>query len=83
LASGRVFLSASGPVILVSRDDGQAWSELTGWSNQLAAPDISALAVSYAPQERMLFAGLSGTGLTGVWRHGVPLYLAFLPLVLK
>jgi photosystem II stability/assembly factor-like uncharacterized protein len=83
LASGRVFLSASGPVILVSRDDGQAWSELTGWGNQLAAPDISALAVSHAAQERMLFAGLSGTGLTGVWRHPVPLYLAFLPLVLK
>lgn len=81
VAAGRVFLAANGPVVLVSRDHGQSWFDVAGWSNGLVAPDVSAMAVSYAAQGRMLFAGLSGTGLTGVWRHEVSYHFAFLPLV--
>jgi photosystem II stability/assembly factor-like uncharacterized protein len=82
-ATGRIFLAANGPVVLVSRDDGRTWFDVSGWSDEFAAPEVSALAVNHAAQERTLFAGLSGAGLTGVWRHAVPQHLAFLPLVSK
>ena len=83
LTAGRLFLGATGPLVLESKDNGLTWSEVSGWGGGFVAPDVSALAVNHAVQDRTLFAGLAGTGVTGVWRRAVPPYQVFLPLVTR
>jgi photosystem II stability/assembly factor-like uncharacterized protein len=83
LTPGRLFLGASGPVVLMSNNNGQTWSEVGGWEGGSLAPDVSALAVSHSAEERILFASLGGIGTSGVWRRAVPPYQVFLPLVMR
>lgn len=83
LMAGRLYLGADGPLVLVSSDHGQTWAEVPGWSGPYLAPGISALAVTHDSQDRHLYAGLNGSGSTGVWWHAVPGYQAFLPALFK
>jgi photosystem II stability/assembly factor-like uncharacterized protein len=84
LTPGRIFLGADGPLVLVSNDNGLTWSELGGWRGDFLAPDMSVLTINHAVQDRTLFAGLGGTGITGVWRHvASDVYKVFLPLVTR
>ena len=83
LAPGRLFVGAGGPVVLMSNNGGETWSEVGGWEGGFLAPDVSALAVSHSTEERVLFASLGGVGTSGVWRRAVPPYQVFLPLVMR
>ncbi len=83
LMAGRIYLGGNGPLVLASRDNGQTWAEVTGWNDPFLAPDVSALAVTHNSQDRVLFAGLNGSGSTGVWQHAIASYQIFLPTLFK